>query len=1594
MTGLFSGVSLGESESSSKSTPVGENTFVAEFEGKYYLVPYEDDQDSAAAEFITGKLPPVGQAGSYDAIRKIQLERQKWGPITKSTPPTNPGPVASSGLFAGKSLDTPQPFSGPSTYLEDFINRATDPNNLLGAVEAPLTAANQFITGAAAMPAEWLSAGKSLALDTISGRTFEPGLGGWEGAKQRAFNKGQEAAADVQRVLGYEPKTPAGQQQAENVGKIFETGEKAIATLANIKGDLYKPLGLKSIEKDDPIAAHYLSQIAFVMGLKAGHSTVKGTKAKYNAWKDKVEQAKNSGNLPDDFREIEKVANEEASKRADAAFEKARQEMELAIATNKNFAVPKETPSSRQYTINRTKSDAEAARPSLEDIARKRQEQIYQEMPDLPAQPPSTVEQPISQRTQGQEVAKINQMVKPPLTPEQKTAEAIRRGQIPQTPPETSPMPETTLAPEPRTDYRYPKPPTPIMAPEKIRNLLPNENDLYRKIFVTPDKKAPAVKNLQQQPKPLADLTQEEISKMSPAERAKAVLEAEGVEVTPEMVEQGARAAGKIQEDLAKKAASPTISQVAPEKGVTPSGEAATQPKVKVPETKLTNDMRALGWTDAQIKEFSLGERKQVVKDQSRPEPREQDSFASKADKELFEKYIAEKPSTNYTPETGEAALKALVPEATRWINGDATVDINALREKIQGIASQFDPNNLSHDRVTLPADKLLAELSRIEMERSGIKIPEVTEEIDWYGEGGKNAKETGTQAKATSEGEGSEGRKGKRIRVRNAEEDRVEAQGGEVRQGWRERRQALVEQGRIKTRQHVDATIKYERATRDLKGVDEAWKEWALRDPEGFKKFNQEETRRALDLDIPEEAVDARDFMGAIRDILGNERGGWSTRKKNPLERLTTLDIGAIDKIYKVARTTGMKASDLMKEAGISDETIALAEKIHATHIEPLRAKNLTPILQGPYKDRNPADVIKQGKPRMYKGQLITQPPVMRDLTELIANTPDIKGTAFESWRTPIHTFEMLPKELKERLYTTERHLEHQSNVEFKEFRDELKTVAKGLSRKNLRNVSIYGQLQQEGGAELIKALGLKEVKALTPKEKTLYDHLIKMGARAFIEQNEVRTAVGKNPLKNEPNYFTRMRSFSLAERLGLKHNHILMDEADIMANDAMHAGAAFPYSHRRARLNTQALDLDPVAVAEKYMRAHINYKNLTPFIAELQKTLEPFQAMSEAKGTKGFVPKYHKPGLTKFLTKWADYVGGTYEPPLSPAMNTALGILNKNAAFATLSNLTTAAYQPAGLVTVGALTGPRFIAQGIAKAIDPFEKTSVRQSKLLFSRAADLSYTDNSISLGKFHEKAGNAGLWLMKQMDYITAKASFIAARDYALNKGLGMKDAINWADDVVAKTQGSTMKGDTAPIQRSNLGRTATLFQTFVIANWNTLLRDVSGVLGDKPLVAKKGDLSAGTARTALRFVVGAAMANSLYDALGMRKPYPSPISTVLEGVENDDRPFKIAWDTLKESAEMMPLAGNVKFGGSFLSKPIVTLHNLMTGGPHRKTVQAELENLEEEGEFPPFIGESVGTLLGVPGTGQIAKSTRAAKRGEEGFWDLAVGRFQK
>jgi len=167
----------------------------------------------------------------------------------------------------------------------------------------------------------------------------------------------------------------------------------------------------------------------------------------------------------------------------------------------------------------------------------------------------------------------------------------------------------------------------------------------------------------------------------------------------------------------------------------------------------------------------------------------------------------------------------------------------------------------------------------------------------------------------------------------------------------------------------------------------------------------------------------------------------------------------------------------------------------------------------------------------------------------------------------------------------------------------------------------------------------------------------------------------------------------------------------------------------------------------------------------------------------------------------------------------------------------------------------------------------------------------------------------------------------------------------------------------------MGRFVTLFQTFVINEWDMLTHDVLGYKNPyMDMAARSKNIG--------RFILGSAVVNAIYEGIfKLRSPYPAPEYAFKHGVEEGWSGIKTAGAMGRELMEQLPVFGGV----------------IRWSTPYRTAFPAfiqtslvdPLQMLNRLLEEPSLTGDQIewiGKILGIPGTSQIRKYIRRRKKG--------------
>ena len=602
---------------------------------------------------------------------------------------------------------------------------------------------------------------------------------------------------------------------------------------------------------------------------------------------------------------------------------------------------------------------------------------------------------------------------------------------------------------------------------------------------------------------------------------------------------------------------------------------------------------------------------------------------------------------------------------------------------------------------------------------------------------------------------------------------------------------------------------------------------------------------------------------------------------------------------------------------------------------------------------------VTKIVKQRKKHGEHLI--PVYEAEANVVKQMSELRTKPMGGWtETAIRTFEELGDSAKELFYRPIKSAEKEARVEFINLQKEVNKTKKELGLGSSKKIGTYAISKQKEGLATLKEMKVK-IPELTPKEMKSYELMRSKFEELYDRLQAARKLSGRKPFEKVKNYFTFFRELSELEQLGF--NPVTID------NRFVHPPATgFRFSKQRIK-STKALDLNAFRIFRNYTESALDHIHKSPAIAKGRELLGII-----GKDKERYVLADEKPRAHQFITRWLDSVAGKKSGDeflkLPDKVNRGLEKLNRNLTFAILSgNIRSALIQPTAFLNTVAEIGPKYAAAGIKGLLTPgMKKFAMKNSNVLITRQYDISVKEAMRGvrgkLGGAKQIAGGIGLKPLQVLDIQTAMATWMGAFRKAKNYfKMTAKEAFNYADDVVSKTQASAQASDLAPIQRTAGGKTLSLFQTFVINNWGFLTRDVMGIGNPKitnPVAFKK----------ALTWVAGATLINIFYeDVLNMFSPLPTPIRAFREELEEGGSFPSASKEAAKEIVELVPIVGGAARWGT------------SPGGPVMQLGQELTEKISKKPGIKKGTGELAGKALGVPGTSQYYKTKRALKRGE-------------
>jgi len=672
-----------------------------------------------------------------------------------------------------------------------------------------------------------------------------------------------------------------------------------------------------------------------------------------------------------------------------------------------------------------------------------------------------------------------------------------------------------------------------------------------------------------------------------------------------------------------------------------------------------------------------------------------------------------------------------------------------------------------------------------------------------------------------------------------------------------------------------------------------------------------------------------------------------------------------------------------------------------------------------------DPENVIRGD--RVVKHRVISRithleaPPLWNSEVKGLQGARDIKpgGTEWDL-KSPIRQHKAAGTEF---LYYAYRTAQKNLNAELGVLHSDMQEIARGFSSRSLENVGANGYQRQGGDGQRILTYNKVTPKPLTTPERQLQSKLDEVYAAFETRLNEVREATGREPLAHVDNYQTFARTINVLNHLGIKVDLARDSTADIHAKYIKHRATNFPYVVRKHAFYTA--EMNALKILDTYAQAALKDIHMSPFLAKMTELIDTLLP-DPVTGKETWSLQDQKPGLYKELRRWTDFLATGTNLEIPNTVRMVLNTVNKNVAYATLSGLVrSGGIQLSTLVNTSQALGMTNTLKSATEILaghiaHPFSggtarDFAIRNSEILSSRKFIDGYNEaaaaftgrrprdffHAIRVGDFgsvQQAVGQPGFKLLELMDMEAAVITWNAAYKIAKGSKMGYshKDSVRYADDLVVRTQGSTMPGDLVGFQRNARGKLITQFQTFLISDFNFLRDEVlskgktgGGGGGNIPpggVPSGTGSWETGGKRTKTQFAINAIrlliytqIMNELYKMLHIQPPLPDPVEDVRKGMKEGHSLPRLAIDLAVGQAERLPFIGGMRYGKGIAGPAIETTRDLAC-------------SYRGDPLSPPWW-EPTATMLGVPGTRQVSKTARALKRGENPY-DSVMGWYSQ
>lgn len=592
--------------------------------------------------------------------------------------------------------------------------------------------------------------------------------------------------------------------------------------------------------------------------------------------------------------------------------------------------------------------------------------------------------------------------------------------------------------------------------------------------------------------------------------------------------------------------------------------------------------------------------------------------------------------------------------------------------------------------------------------------------------------------------------------------------------------------------------------------------------------------------------------------------------------------------------------------------------------------------------------------------------------------------------------------------LYSQWREAKSAAEREKGQVKEWLDGLEKQIAPERREAFSIAAYADMKSVKEALNAMGITEVPQLTPKESAILEQLLDYTRKFRDRSNFVRTHTGQKAIpklldmNGRENYLPLMRDLNVLRDMGLTEGLTISDSKKLGELSKKFNGMFNPNSKKR-NVSDIPIELDPFNALRKHAEYGLDEIHISP-VAALAKDLANLK-LPRVDGVKGKMSLSDwNPYLSRMLSRWSDQIVGkdvvaTAMANANPFFSWVKDRIAKNLVVATIGgSLRTVLVQPTSyMIGIPTMTDLRSTGYGIWKLMSerPFGKSNARQhSSVLNIREADYNFKElaDYIQQGKMSGTMGylaEKSLAPMKWVDSIMAEAGWNAARYYGEKRlKLQGKELYRFADDVVERTQGLGIKGAVSDIQSSAATKWLTLLQTFAIADFNLIARDVLGIKNPEMNQSK-------TIIRVAKYTAATILAGQLYKMIGLDNVVPDPIGAYEEAKKEGKGNLKSLGAAAGELLEKVPIIGGSAKYGSSLFGIAGEWADILPEAGEKFSASLDWNKLtpKQKSYNIRLMARAVGLTMGIPMTNQILKSINSAYKGGDP-WEVILGVYKE